>query len=219
LAIQPVHQPTATSGTLYSPRVEQLPVVARAGAWAFRQRSWLPVPLALAVVLTTVGKADGSWPMALGSLLISIGVILRAAGVHHIGSISRTRSATRLGPSLVTSGPFRFVRNPLYLGNWCIWSGLVLVSRLIWMLPVAWSMFALQYGSIVLWEEWRLRATFGQTYDRYKVSVPRWIPYWSTGELVQRAPHSWWEVAHSERGTAMAIAAVLLLLALKATLV
>jgi protein-S-isoprenylcysteine O-methyltransferase Ste14 len=218
LPIQPVHQQTATSGTLYVPDVEQTPFVARAGAWAFRQRSWLPVPLALAVVLTTVGRADGSWPISLGTLLIVIGVLLRAAGVHHIGSISRTRSATRLGPSVVTSGPFRFVRNPLYLGNWCIWSGLVLVSRLVWMLPVAWSMFALQYGTIVRWEEMRLRATFGQVYDRYKGSVPRWIPSWSTGELVQRAPHSWWEVAHSERGTAAAIAAVVFLLALKAQL-
>ena len=79
-------------------------------------------------------------------------------------------------------------------------------------------MFALQYGTIVRWEEMRLRATFGQVYDRYKGSVPRWVPSWSTGELVQRAPHSWWEVAHSERGTAAAIAAVVFLLALKAQL-
>jgi protein-S-isoprenylcysteine O-methyltransferase Ste14 len=173
------------------------------------------VPLGLAVVLTTVGEASGIWPVVTGSMLVAAGVLLRAAGVHHIGSISRTRTA-RLGPALITSGPFRFVRNPLYLGNWCIWTGLVLASRLVWMLPVAWTVFALQYGTIVRWEETRLRATFGPAYERYRRSVPRWIPSWSTGATVQQASHSWWEVAHSERSTAIAIGAVVLALLLKA---
>jgi protein-S-isoprenylcysteine O-methyltransferase Ste14 len=215
LATPPVHQPVAAPGALYRARADQLPLPVRAGAWAFVNRSWLPVPLALAVVLTTVGRVDGSWPVVLGTLLIGGGVLLRAAGVHHIGSISRTRT-TRLGPALITSGPFRFVRNPLYVGNWCIWTGLVLVSRVVWMLPVAWTMFALQYGTIVMWEETRLRATFGQAYERYRQTVPRWIPSWSPRTTVQQASHSWWEVAHSERSTAFAIGAVLLALLLKA---
>jgi protein-S-isoprenylcysteine O-methyltransferase Ste14 len=215
LPIPPVQQPVVAPGALYEARADRLPFGVRAGAWAFCNRSWLPVPLALAVVLTTVGEVDGPWPVSIGILLIAAGVLLRAAGVHHIGSISRTRT-TRLGPALITSGPFRFVRNPLYLGNWCIWTGLVFVSRLLWMLPVAWTMFALQYGTIVMWEEMRLRASFGPAYERYTASVPRWFPSWSSGASVQRASHSWWEVAHSERGTAIAIGAVVLALLLKA---
>jgi protein-S-isoprenylcysteine O-methyltransferase Ste14 len=214
LPIRPVQQPVATPSPLFSARAEQLPFAVRAGAWAFRNRSWLPVPLALAVVLTTVGEVRGPWSPILGGVLVLAGMLLRAAGVHHIGSISRTRSDTRLGPALITSGPFRFVRNPLYLGNWCIWTGLVFASRLVWMLPIAWTMFALQYGTIVMWEETRLRATFGQAYERYTQTVSRWMPSWSNGQYVQRAAHSWWEVVHSERGTAVAVGAILLLLAL-----
>ena len=74
------------------------------------------------------------------------------------------------------SGPFRVVRNPLYLGNWMIWSGLVVASRLLWMLPIAWAVFALQYGTMVIWEETRLRSMFGRQYERYARGVSRWVP-------------------------------------------
>ena len=191
--------------------------MVRIGSWAFRQRSWLPVPLGLAVVGLQTGEVDGPWPVALGIASVVVGELLRLWAVRHIGTISRTRTSTRQGP-LITSGPFRIVRNPLYLGNWMIWSGLVVASRLLWMLPIAWAVFALQYGTMVIWEEARLRTMFGRQYDRYARGVSRWVPGRPTicGPLPTR--HPWRDVAFSERGTLMAIVLVASLLAVKSLL-
>jgi protein-S-isoprenylcysteine O-methyltransferase Ste14 len=191
--------------------------LVRIGAWAFRQRSWLPVPLGLAVVWLKTGEVDGAWPVAIGSAMVIVGELLRLWAVRHIGTISRTRTSTRQGP-LITSGPFRLVRNPLYLGNWMIWSGLVVASRLVWMLPITWAVFALQYGTMVIWEEARLRSMFGRQYDRYALDVSRWVPGRPNELAPLRSRHPWRDVAFSERGTLMAITLVASLLVVKALL-
>ena len=60
--------------------------------------------------------------MGAGVAITVLGELIRLWGVHHIGAISRTRSE-RLGP-LVASGPFAWLRNPLYVGNIALWVGL-----------------------------------------------------------------------------------------------
>jgi protein-S-isoprenylcysteine O-methyltransferase Ste14 len=207
-------QPAAAPAAIYTPE-QSSPFLVRVGAWTFRQRSWLPVPLALAVVTLHTGSVEGMWPIIAGMALIVVGELLRCWAVRHIGTISRTRTSTRQGP-LITSGPFRMVRNPLYLGNWMIWTGLVVVSRLIWMLPIAWTVFALQYGTMVIWEEARLRSMFGRQYDRYALDVPRWLPARPNDLAPLPTRHPWRAVAFSERGTVMAITLVASLLAIKA---
>jgi protein-S-isoprenylcysteine O-methyltransferase Ste14 len=209
-------QPAAAPAALYT-REQAPPLLVRLGAWAFRQRSWLPVPLGVAVVVLRTGEADGPWPLLIGTTLVVVGEVLRLWAVRHIGTISRTRTSTRQGP-LITSGPFRLVRNPLYLGNWLIWSGLVVASRLLWMLPIAWAVFALQYGTMVIWEEARLRSMFGRQYDYYLRDVPRWLPSRPNDLAPLRTRHPWTAVAFSERGTLMAIGLVASLLAVKALL-
>jgi protein-S-isoprenylcysteine O-methyltransferase Ste14 len=207
-------QPAAAPAAIYTPE-QAPPLLVRLGAWTFRQRSWLPVPLGLAVVTLRTGAVDGMWPLVTGIALVVVGETLRLWAVRHIGTISRTRTSTRQGP-LITSGPFRMVRNPLYLGNWMIWSGLVVASRLIWMLPIAWAAFALQYGTMVIWEEARLRTMFGRQYDRYALDVPRWVPARPNDLAPLQTRYPWRLVAFSERGTVMAIALVASLLAIKA---
>jgi protein-S-isoprenylcysteine O-methyltransferase Ste14 len=207
-------QPATAPAALYTPE-QAPPLLVRLGAWAFRQRSWLPVPLGLAVVIFRTGQVPGLWPVAAGVTLVVVGQLMRLWAVRHIGTISRTRTSTRQGP-LIMSGPFRMVRNPLYLGNWMIWTGLVLASRLLWMLPIAWAVFALQYGTMVIWEEARLRSMFGRQYDRYARDVPRWLP-WRPNDLAPLPTrYPWRAVAFSERGTVMAIMVVVSLLAVKA---
>ena len=207
-------QPAASPAAIYTPE-QAPPLLVRLGAWAFRQRSWLPVPLGLAVVVLRSGEVDAAWPLASGVGLVVVGELMRLWAVRHIGTISRTRTSTRQGP-LIMSGPFRMVRNPLYLGNWMIWTGLVLASRLVWMLPITWAVFALQYGTMVIWEEARLRSMFGRQYDRYALDVPRWLPARPNDLAPPQPRHPWRAVAFSERGTIMAITLVGSLLALKA---
>ena len=73
-------------------------------------------------------------------------------------------------------GIYRYVRNPMMIGVWCVLVGeanlFMSVGILIWFL-----MFFI--GSILfvtLWEEGDLERRFGESYRKYKRKVPRWIP-------------------------------------------
>jgi protein-S-isoprenylcysteine O-methyltransferase Ste14 len=191
--------------------------MVRLGGWLFKHRTSLPIPLALALVLIpSTAQTTGirTFLVAAGVLMVLAGEGLRFWGVHHIGTISRTRS-DRLGP-LVDSGPFSMVRNPLYLGNILLWAGFAAAAGLAWMIPVVVLILGLEYHAIVRWEERLLESRLGDAYRRYQQQVPRWIP--RRPHIVKAettAPFSWAETAFSERGTLIAIALGFALLALK----
>jgi protein-S-isoprenylcysteine O-methyltransferase Ste14 len=190
----------------------------------FRHRTSLPLPIAAAIVLIPRGETPaGAAAVLSGVALTASGEALRLWGVRHIGVISRTRS-DRLGP-LVDTGPFGYVRNPLYIGNMLLWVGFAVAAGLLWLAPVALALFAAEYHWIVRWEEALLLTRLGDEYRRYVRRVPRWIPRLRTGTEGGRRrlrpssvppPSPFAATLFSERGTLLAIAAGYLLLWLKA---
>jgi protein-S-isoprenylcysteine O-methyltransferase Ste14 len=186
----------------------QTDTTTRIGGWLFRRRTWLPLPAALAILTLRIGEAAPSPFLAgVGVAVTVLGELIRLWGVHHIGTISRTRSE-RLGP-LVAGGPFALIRNPLYVGNIALWVGFSLTARLVWLAPVIFALFALEYHAIVRWEETLLESRLGQTYQDYVARVPRWIPSLSRGQRGLRRVtegFSWRATFFSERGTFVAIA-------------
>ena len=182
------------------------------GGWLFRQRSWLPVPIAVVLLLVRWGMVRHPLLLVAGPLLVVAGENLRWWAVGQIGVISRTR-ATRLGP-LITTGPFALCRNPLYVGNLLLWAGFTLWSGLLWMLPITLGLFIVYYRSIIDWEEALLTERFGDAYRQYVRETPRWWPRLDRlpAAFAASAMHPWPEVAFSERGTlaAIAIGAILL---------
>jgi steroid 5-alpha reductase family enzyme len=76
----------------------------------------------------------------------------------------------------VTYGVFSWSRNPLYNGNFLVWIGFVVVSGVMWFLPIAVLLFGTEYSFIVRYEEGVLESTFGRVYLDYKNAVPRWLP-------------------------------------------
>ena len=184
------------------------------GAWLFRYRSSLPVPLALVLVFVTRGQTAATWVRIAGPLLVLAGEGFRLWAVRHIGTISRTRT-TRYGP-LISGGPYGIVRNPLYVGNWFLWTGFAVWSGLLWMLPVAWIVFAIQYRAIARWEGSFLRGIYKDVYDDYARDVRAWVPRWPPrAATAEAARHPWRDVFFSERGTLLAAAAMALLLVIK----
>jgi protein-S-isoprenylcysteine O-methyltransferase Ste14 len=191
--------------------------LTRVGGWLFKQRTWLPLPIAAALLLIPAG-ADGPFhstsPIWAGVPIVAAGELLRLWAVHHIGVISRTRS-DRLGP-LIDSGPFSIVRNPLYLGNILLWVGFAVSARLLWLAPAIVLLLAFEYHAIVRWEEQLLAARIGAAYGDYTRRVPRWLPAFRIPATVADAARfSWRDTLFSERGTLIAIAVGYLLLWLK----
>jgi protein-S-isoprenylcysteine O-methyltransferase Ste14 len=76
---------------------------------------------------------------------------------------------------LVVSGPYRYVRNPLYLTDMTlIGSAALLVQS--WFLVVVLVVYIAQLGMQVRLEERELKQRFGEQYERYLKAVPRFIP-------------------------------------------
>lgn len=189
---------------------------ARIGAVLFRNRGWLPVPF-LAIPLFWP-RGEGFWDARmrvahwiLGLALVAIGEWVRMSGVAAAGTVTRRRS--RNVGRLVTYGAFARVRNPLYVGNLIIWIGFTVISGLVWFIPVALVLFALEYTLIVRYEEGVLESIFGQEYLDYKQRTPRWFP--KLGGSVPSGEHDWGEAWRSEISTFLQYGALIVAFVLK----
>ncbi len=148
--------------------------LAAIGGWLFRRRTWLPLPVVAALLLIPPKTHPTPFLLWSGAGIVGGGELLRFWAVRHIGVISRTRRE-RLGP-LVSTGPFGWNRNPLYVGNLALWAGFTVSSGLLWLLPGVVLLLAVEYHAIVRWEEGLLEARLGEAYRAYASDVPRWVP-------------------------------------------
>ena len=76
---------------------------------------------------------------------------------------------------IVSQGPYRFTRNPMYLGHLIFLLGLALTFRS-WLALIILVARALWFQRRVLQDEARLEQIFGAEYDSYRARVKRWIP-------------------------------------------
>ena len=120
-----------------------------------------------------------SWPRAvgviLGALCLALGVALCAWAIGLFG-----RARTSLVPNvpasaLVEAGPYRFTRNPMYLGLALAYIGTALWLGLSWSLLLLPFVLTLIYGLVITKEERYLERTFGEAYKRYRSRVRRWL--------------------------------------------
>jgi protein-S-isoprenylcysteine O-methyltransferase Ste14 len=76
---------------------------------------------------------------------------------------------------LVAEGPYRYMRNPMYLGHLIFMLGLALTFRS-WFALLLLAIRAAWFQTRVLADEARLESTFGAEYAAYRARVKRWIP-------------------------------------------
>lgn len=119
------------------------------------------VPLGFAVAAVTLALARPTWPAWQAGLLVAIGG--EAIRIWAAGHLEKSREVTM-------SGPYRWVRHPLYVGSVVLAIGVVLAAHSIVVAVLA----ALYLGSTITaairTEEAFLRKTFGESYDRYRRS-------------------------------------------------
>jgi protein-S-isoprenylcysteine O-methyltransferase Ste14 len=77
--------------------------------------------------------------------------------------------------ALVTNGPYRFVRNPMYLGHLIFMLGLA-VTFASWAAVALLAFYMIWFHRRVLEDEAHLQTQFGPSYLDYKMRVKRWLP-------------------------------------------
>jgi protein-S-isoprenylcysteine O-methyltransferase Ste14 len=128
--------------------------------------------------LIPLGWATGATRFVLlmiGVLLVASAVALEIAAAMAFRKARTSIMPHRAATTLVTSGPFRFTRNPIYLGNTMLVAGAGLVFGVGW-LPVAAIAAAVAVHFLaVLREERHLANIFGDEWQQYAQRVPRWV--------------------------------------------
>ncbi len=127
---------------------------------------------------------DGSFSFALPAATVALGIILMLAGAAlAISCIATFVIRGRGTPALfdpprqfVAIGPYRYVRNPMYIGGFALLFGLALSLRSISILLMTIVLMPLCHLLVVLHEEPSLKRKFGETYENYLVTVRRWLP-------------------------------------------
>jgi len=180
----------------------------------FKYRSYTPIPLGLIIVYFS---HPGNAYLILGIPLLLMGEAIRIWAVSYAGGQTRTR---RVGaPALCSSGPFAFVRNPLYLGNMLMYSGIVLIagSANLWlMVATTFLFFLIQYSLIISLEEETLARLFGEEYEEYKNNVPGFFPRISRWETREgREPSNLLKTLKTEKRTLQNVVLILVLIYLR----
>ena len=112
---------------------------------------------------------------AIGALLFACGIVLAVWARLHLGRNWGMPMTQRAEPELVTSGPYRFVRHPIYSGLLTAVLGTALVDNLLGLIVVAVLVAYFYYSGTV--EERNLAATFPQAYPEYKSRTKMLIPF------------------------------------------
>jgi protein-S-isoprenylcysteine O-methyltransferase Ste14 len=111
-----------------------------------------------------------------------IGLIATVAGLSltfwGMGTFRRAGTPVipdRPATELVVSGPYRFTRNPMYLGLTSLYVGLALLLNLAWPLVLLPIVLLVLTRTVIVHEEQHLRDKFGAAYGDYSRRVRRWI--------------------------------------------
>ncbi|MBI4531992.1 MAG: isoprenylcysteine carboxylmethyltransferase family protein [Candidatus Latescibacteria bacterium] len=137
---------------------------------------------------------------------------MRIWGIGYTGATTRSRRVQ--ANRLITDGPYAYLRNPLYVGNFLLSLGCCLIAWawMPWMLVLFLTAFGLQYRLIVSLEEEELERIFGEGYRSYALHVPRFFPRWFPYQEGERVVPDFKKALQSERSTFATITGFLLLL-------
>ena len=142
-----------------------------------------PPPLIfLAVLIAGIVAARKLLPPVEVPYGVPIGIVLSSAALAFAiwAAVTMKRAATHVNPYLpattvVSTGPFRWTRNPIYVSDTVMYVGLALIFRAVAavvLLPVA---LAIMIFGVIRREEAYLQRKFGVQYSEYRRRVRRWL--------------------------------------------
>lgn len=138
---------------------------------------WAWIALRVKLLDRGIGLSLPASTRIAGLVLMVLGAIVGLACVGAFVARGRGTPAPFDAPRVfVATGPYRYVRNPMYIGGLTLLAGLALYERSPSILLLTIMVFAVVHLLVLLYEEPQLKARFGVTYAEYCQVVPRWIP-------------------------------------------
>jgi len=112
----------------------------------------------------------------IGALILAAGVALGPLwGIRTMLSANTTVRPDRPATTLVTDGPFRYSRNPLYLSLTLMYAGIGIIANSLWALILLPAVVLFMSLFVIRREEAHLQRAFGEEYERYRANVRRWL--------------------------------------------
>jgi hypothetical protein len=104
--------------------------------------------------------------IAVGALIAAAGLIVRGAAAGHLRKLE----------TLTTTGPYAWMRNPLYFGSALMAAGFAIAGRSLWATLVIVAYFVAFYPVVMKKEEAELRERYGAAFIEYAKRVPLFFP-------------------------------------------
>lgn len=143
-----------------------------------------PLPFALAIVLGVllqllweplrffpepwIGHAAG-WPVVLAAGVL---VVWARRTMSRFGEHANVYRPTKV---LISTGPYAFTRNPMYLSMALLYVGISLVVNTVWPIVVLSVVLMVVHYGVIRREERYLEREFGDVYGEYRARVRRWL--------------------------------------------
>jgi protein-S-isoprenylcysteine O-methyltransferase Ste14 len=139
-----------------------------------QRRSWFrkvrKIPLFIGAFLLVIFAKPHFWGISIGMVLIFLGEGIRTWAAGHL----------QKNEILTVSGPYAYVKNPLYIGSIFITAGFCILADNIYLLAAAFFMFCFHYIPYKKKVEGdRLRKIFGSQFEDYDEKVPEYLPRWT----------------------------------------
>lgn len=113
--------------------------------------------------------------LAVGVALFSAGALIAGWALTIFHSVDTTTVPGQSSNRLVGWGPYRFTRNPMYVGLTLAYLGEATLMRQIWPVPLLVLVIMYLQSTVIPLEESRLREAFGKDYAEYCGRVRRWL--------------------------------------------
>jgi protein-S-isoprenylcysteine O-methyltransferase Ste14 len=167
-------------------------------AWGIGARIPLLEWLALELSRTGVLPFTVASPLVIVAaiLVAAVSVMLRVWGTAYLGPFTVQHGQMQAG-AVLADGPYRYVRNPLYLGSWCVFAAMA------FLMPVTGALFAMVLLTVfllrlILGEEAFLTGQLGKPYQEYQRAVPRLLPRLHTGLQPSGRKPQWFRAVVAE---------------------
>jgi protein-S-isoprenylcysteine O-methyltransferase Ste14 len=143
-----------------------------------------PPPLLFFGFLLLGFASESIWPTAVipgraldpvGWVFIVLGVVIFGFALRQFPKAGTSVETRKPTTALITGGPYRLSRNPIYLGASLAFAGTGLVTNSGWLLGLLLPFLLLIRYGVIAREEAYLERKFGQAYRCYKASTRRWL--------------------------------------------